>query len=541
MKNKLIALLLGGAMVVSLLAGCGNTSTDEGTSAEADNSVQEKEEAMDDQDVGEEVQEEDKYTEKITFTMTGVNTEAGVDYDTSAVGPYIRDKFNVDFEILPNGADGAAERFAIEATSGELADLNMWGGFDWPSYYEYVNQGLFAPLPDGWEQRWPNLYNMVGKSGYLESLEVDGKTYGYLHSIYGMMTDVEVATAHNSLYLRRDLAEQVGMNDLCADDTITISELKEYLQKVKEAGLVDRPVLGGINADILLMFRRVFGIPDDDFYVDGGSYEWQPNHANYAEMISTVQEWYQEGLLDPDYYNDTTVDYERETFYSGQTPCMYSPADPGSIQAVTQLEGYEEGSGFGDVAVMCVTDDDGNIFASQIGNYWLCTVFSPNTDEATMERMLDIIDWACTEEGSVITHVGVEGSEWQYAEDGTVESLTGEEYYPGFLAYFMLGWCADDLVASGMMTPPDKKPLVEHCRELYAVRSSGTVFPLPQEYMVYSGELKTAYYGAVNLKNMAVQIICNGEDVESAIAEYKEANRDIWEPLLNDLNAQVGN
>lgn len=539
MRKRWIALLLGSVMTVSMLAGCGSAPAAGGTGAGESSPAQEKEETQKENAPEAEGQEAGGYADKISFTMTGVNTEAGVDYEAAVVGQYIRDKFNVEFEVLPNGADGAAERFAIEATSGELADLNMWGGFDWPSYYEYVDQGLFAPLPEGWEERWPNLYKMVEKSGYLESLEVDGQTYGYLHSIYGMMTDVEVATSHTSLYLRRDLAEQVGMNDLCADDTITISELKEYLQKVKEAGLVDRPVLGGTNGDILLMFKRAFGMPEEDFYVDGGSYEWLPNHENYAKMISAVQEWYQEGLLDPDFYNDTTTDYERETFYSGQTPCMYSPADPGSIQAVTQLEGYEEGSGFGNVAVVCVTDDDGNVFASEIGNYWLCTVFSPGTDEATMERLLDIVDWACTEEGSVITHVGIEGSEWQYAEDGTVENLTGEEFYPEFLAYFMLGWCVDDLTASGMMTPPDKKPMVEHCRDLYAVRASGTVFPIPQEYMIYSGELKTAYYGAVNLKNMAIQIICNGEDVESGLTDYKEANRSIWEPFLEDLNAQI--
>ena len=536
MKKKLMALLLSGAMAVSLLAGCGGApAEDDSSGGEAPAQEESSREAAPEEEDGE--PETDPYAEKVSFTMTGVNTEAGVDYESSAVGQYIRDKFNVEFEILPNGSDGSAERFAIEAASGELADLNMWGNFNWPAYYEYVDQGLFAPLPEDWKERWPNLYNMVEKSGYMESLEVDGRTYGFLHSIYGMLTDVGVATAHTSLYLRTDLADQVGMTDLYADDTITVSELKEYLQKVKEAGLVDKPVLGGSNDSVLLMFRRVFGIPDDDYYLNGGNYEWLPNHEKYAAMISEVQKWYQEGLLDPDFYNDTTDDYHQELFYSGQIPCMYNSADPGNIQDVTKMVGYETGSGFGNVAVVYVTDDEGNIFANEIGNYWLGSVFSPNTDEATMERLLDITDWACTEEGSVITHIGIEGSEWKYNDDGTVEMLTGEQFYPEYLAYFMLGWCADDLVASGRMTPPDNKPMIDHCKELYRLRAEGTVFPLPQGYITYNGELKTAYYGAINLKNLAVQIICNEEDVESALENYKEENRGIWEPLLDDLNA----
>ena len=538
MKKKLIALLLSGAMAVSLLAGCGSApAEDDNSSGEAPAQEESSEEVAPAKEDEEPEAEADRYAGKISFTMTGVNTEAGVDYESCSVGQYIRDKFNVEFEIIPNGWDNSVERFAIEATSGELADLNMWLGFDWPSYYEYVDQGLFAPLPENWKERWPNLYNMVEKSGYMESLEVDGRTYGFLHSVYGLMTDIGTATSHTSLYLRTDLADQVGMTDLYADATITISELKEYLQKVKEAGLVEKPALGGKNEHILLMFRRIFGIPDDDYYLDGDNYEWLLNHENYAAMLSEMQKWYQEGLLDPDFYSDTTSNYHQELFYNGQTPCMYNDGDAGSIMGVMGMTGYEEGSGFGNVAVVCVTDDEGNIFANETGNFWLGSVFSPNIDEATMERLLDITDWACTEEGSIVTHIGLEGSEWEYNDSGTVEMLTGETFYPEFLGYFMLGWCSDDLVASEMMTTPDKKPMLERCMELYRLRASGTLFPIPQEYIIYNGELKTAYYGAVNLKNLALQIICNGEDVESTLANYTEENRSIWEPFLDDLNA----
>ena len=239
MRKKLVALFLGSMMAVSLLAGCGGTASDGGDGTGSTSPIQTE------GDNGEAVPEEadgagetDRYAETVSFTMTGVNTEAGVDYGSSAVGQCIRNKFNVEFEVLPNGVDGAKERFAIEATSGELADMNMWLNFDWSTYYEYVDQGLFAPLPEDWKERWPNLGNMVEKSGYLESLEVDGRTYGFLHSVYGMLTDVGVATAHTSLYMRTDLADQVGMEGLCEDGTITISELKEYLQKVKAAGVI---------------------------------------------------------------------------------------------------------------------------------------------------------------------------------------------------------------------------------------------------------------------------------------------------------------
>ncbi len=153
MRKKLVALFLGSMMAVSLLAGCGGTASDGGDGTGSTSPIQTE------GDNGEAVPEEadgagetDRYAETVSFTMTGVNTEAGVDYGSSAVGQCIRNKFNVEFEVLPNGVDGAKERFAIEATSGELADMNMWLNFDWSTYYEYVDQGLFAPLPEDWKR-----------------------------------------------------------------------------------------------------------------------------------------------------------------------------------------------------------------------------------------------------------------------------------------------------------------------------------------------------------------------------------------------------
>ena len=122
MRKKLVALFLGSMMAVSLLAGCGGTASDGGDGTGSTSPIQTEE--------ADGAGETDRYAETVSFTMTGVNTEAGVDYGSSAVGQCIRNKFNVEFEVLPNGVDGAKERFAIEANSGELAEKNMWRNFD---------------------------------------------------------------------------------------------------------------------------------------------------------------------------------------------------------------------------------------------------------------------------------------------------------------------------------------------------------------------------------------------------------------------------
>lgn len=52
-------------------------------------------------------------------------------------------------------------------------------------------------------------------------------------------------------------------------------------------------------------------------------------------------------------------------------------------------------------------------------------VFSYKCSDAVMERVLAVMDWALTEEGAAQTFYGVEGIDYTWKEDGTINQING--------------------------------------------------------------------------------------------------------------------
>lgn len=59
-------------------------------------------------------------------------------------------------------------------------------------------------------------------------------------------------------------------------------------------------------------------------------------------------------------------------------------------------------------------------------NYWSSLIFSPDISEENFERIMDLIDWTCTEEGQTICNMGIEGVDWEY-QDGEAVSILPED------------------------------------------------------------------------------------------------------------------
>ena len=521
MRKKLVALALIGAMTLALLTGCGKAQGGSNASGEV---------------AGEQDSTGEKYDEKISFTLTGINTMVGEDYDDEFM-QMLEEKFNVDITVLNNEFDGSNERFTTAVIGGNLADNNLWLDFSFNAYYEYVDQGLFAPLPEDWETQWPNLAHMVELSGYKDLLEVDGRTYGYTHAKVGNMSEFSNSELP-CVYFRTDWAAQVGMPDMGADGTITLDELKEYVEKCEDAGLASKPAIGGESNCIRWLFASTHGVPYSDYAVVDGEYIWAPTHENYATMLETMQTWVADGLIDADFYSKTGTEYHDE-FTSGQRSVWVGNGDGGT--ATTTLRYVMERCAVEEkvVGLAMVEDADGNVWGYKVPNYWLGSVFAPDIEEETMARILDIVDWACTQEGQISVMKGVYGLDWDYNEDGTINILDPAGY-GSWVVFFMLGYCGEDVEYSPLNTSldPDMMKIV---KALYDMRVEDTYYEVPQAYEIYVGDLKNTYTGTVNVANMVVQVACGKEDPAAALEKFIEDNRGLWEPLLDDVNKAAGN
>lgn len=544
--KKLIALLLCGLLSMSLLTGCGDNGSKEPDGTQGKENQQENQQ----EERGPEDQESEmsEYGETIPFTYTSYYSvyqmNSGVDYVEDPLYQYILNKFNIEPEMWACEDSDAKEKMQTWVNTETMPDC-MWNHlFSLSSYYEYVDQGLLQALPEGWESRWPNIEYAIKASGMADVLKVDGKTYAIPHPIFGLYTEpVEGAMVDNTILFRKDLAEQVGMADFGSDYTVTVSELKEFLEKVKESNTVPIMLEGG---DFFMArgFCDAFGLPESGTTIieteEGFKFTPDAEKATYEKMLTELQGWYQNGLIDTDYFTKSSQD-SINSFAAGQAAALYyasSPADIARIRSMYEGATGEDGTNVLGAAVM--TADDGSLAITMMYNYWSATMFSPATDEKTLERILDLTDWLCSEEGNTSLFCGIPGVDWGYDEEGAPylsETNAGDRNIE-FSPFMNLGWCMDEFAFSGLIGDVEESD-IEACKEALSIRRNASeLYKVSDHYSTHKSELKSNY--SFPLDEKIKEIICGNVDVENTWNEYVDENRNIWEPLINELNEAYG-
>lgn len=520
--KKVLAMMLCVVLALSALTGCGSASKKEEASSQG----------------------AANYDKELDLSVTSFyslyNTTLGIDYTEDPLYQYVCEKFNVTLDFWAQEDASSAEKVRTWVNTGSMPDLTLYSAFNLAEYYEYIDQGLLAPLPDGWEETWPNVAKLVKASGLENLLKVDGQTYAIPHSVFGNFLELSSGVGHTSLWYRKDWAEQVGMSDLGDDYTITISELKEYLEKVADAGIAPNPTIGASPAAMHDVFQLVNGVSTQTWEEEESGFEWVPNSDGFTDAIAMEQEWYEAGLIDPDYYNQNDAYYATQ-FSSGQLAAMWYGGACMVYQE--QIEAYlkafpeiDKETAYEQLGMAALVADDGTSHMSAGYNFWTCSVISPNCDETKVERILDMLNWFAGFEGQLSVELGVPGEHWEYDSNGKAVSLLeeGERYVEQESGIFELwGYCGDDLAYSGI-DPLRDQIAIDTANAIYDVKLKGVAFGPSDTYSAHQSEAKSVY--SVDFDSKVTEIVCNGTDVETEWAKFVEENKSIWEPLLNELN-----
>ena len=546
--KRTLALLLSLTLLVGLLAACGGgsgssqgASTAGSTGAGSTSKTESTAPADDDEGGGE---TEASSGERISFTMAGINTLPDEDYTSDDFYQFMSDKFNVDVEVWANEASSANEKFNLAVNAGTLPDVITWYSYQREDIVNYADQGLLTPLPDGWETRWPNVAHLIGVSGYQDALTVDGQVYAIPHSVYGNFLEMDSIPTNFAFYYQKALAKEVGMDSFGDDYTVTLSELKEYLEKVGEAGLVEKPVLGGTYYADIEMLSYVTKLRTETAYKtdsDGWVFGPEYNLDTYVQNTQTLRDWYQEGLIDPDFYVKDTSEY-RTMFYTGDMAALADGTSPDFLGGPTGLWAEWEAAGEGrngkeDIGMAYVTADDGTYSASQVGNYWTMVVFGADVDPDVQARILDIIDWLSSKEGQSALQLGIPEVDWTYDADGKIEVINkyGTDVdYKAVGLFRTFGFCDDDFAFSG--TNPALDPeAVTQVADLYDVKRDATVFyPLNLDYIFFSSDNK-ANLGTMDMGVKMTELVTSTDDIRTSLQEYIDGFRVSWEPMMEEL------
>lgn len=506
MKNlkKVTAMALSGTMVLPMMAGASVNAA-----------------------------EETAYEEHLSVSI-GVIGDDNVDYNDEFLA-WLEEKFNCDIELWNTGS---GEKTSLLINAGTMPDTMNVDDISVSGLHEYAEQGLIQELPEGWREQYPNLFAMSDKSGETDPNMVDGDDYAIIHSVFGNFLEIDPIPTHLTISFRKDLAEEVGMADLGSDYTITESEAKAYLDALKENNLIAMPYLGSdiANTGIWHWASYLTGCCTKPFYDNGEEWVWTPATDEYKEMIAKIRDWYQNGYVDPDIYVKSGDDY-KAAFYSGQLPMLYGSGPAFTLQTnVEQYIANTEGGQAEDIGFAHIVCDDGSSYINGVGNSWTCNLFSPECSEENMHRILAIMDWVSSEEGQISTQVGIPGVDWQYAEDGETIQVINQPEYNSIKVLYLLGYCGDDFAFAPVENGTTEEQYIETVKELYALKADGTVFISDPNYNNFQSESMDNY--SVDRVSKACEIAYGEEDIDTAWDAYVEEQRALWEPLLNDLNAE---
>lgn len=86
----------------------------------------------------------------VSFTINAGHTNSEMDYTSDALYQFISDKFNFDFEVYPVSKDSQKEKIMTWVNGGTMPDSVTMRDFDYQWYVSSAEQGLLAPLPEGW-------------------------------------------------------------------------------------------------------------------------------------------------------------------------------------------------------------------------------------------------------------------------------------------------------------------------------------------------------------------------------------------------------
>lgn len=400
-RKRMTALLMTVVMTVSvLMAGCGNAGAAAGTGTESAAAE------------GSTVNASDSSREEISVTM--MITEAATQEmpETSPVTEAVREKFNINLELLIVPGSDYTTKKSTTLASNSMPDIIS--GMTIDEVKQYASSGMFLNLDD-YKDYAPDYYALVeGEDRKIETnkLRVNGGLYQFQK-----LEKYRVALS-SALAVRMDLLKEQNI-----PVPGTFEEYYDALLKIKEThpemyGFSSRNgtnyllgqfaySLGTGGFPLFNTTRGMYLEPESDTYIYG------PADEKFTRVVEFMRQAYADGILDPDY---ATMDKDTmfEKLSSGKLMSVY---DNNSFVGRTYnpaLREIDENAYFDILEPMA--DQDGKTRSYRYTKDWTDNIAVVSSQTKYPERIVEMMNWLYTEEGSMISNFGVEGVHYDLAE-----------------------------------------------------------------------------------------------------------------------------
>lgn len=311
---------------------------------------------------------------------------------------------NTQIEFIHPTQGREDQDFNILIKSGSLPDLIEKNFLRYPQGPTWaIENGIIMPLDECIEQYSPNYKKVLE-----EHPEWDRQvtTADGTHYTYAWFRGDESLLFWMGPQIRSDLLEQA---QLPAPETI--SDWEVMLRKFKEMGV--KYPLSGDNWQLHECFSGAYGFVMN-YYQDDGVVKHGLFAPECKEYLALLAKWYQEGLLDPEFFSQTESTLQAKII-AGDVGSYIGSA--GGMMGKSLSELRKQGASLMGVKYPVLHRGDLPEFVNQNYAYYPDTSVALSAQCRDVEAAARLLDYGYSQEGHMLYNFGIEGVSYTM-EDG---------------------------------------------------------------------------------------------------------------------------
>ena len=344
------------------------------------------------------------FNEKITLEMMGRRSPIQPKWEDMGFFQEMEKKTNISFKFRTSAGDDYTQAKQLAFASLDLPDLFYGGELTPMEEADYGAQGLLIPLEDLIEKYAPNFKKLMEEDPTIRpSITAPD---GHIYALPGI--DQNITSKTPIMWLNGKWMEALG-----AEKPKTMDEFYELLVafQEKDPGNVGEviPITANDPADLRLGLLPNFGIVQNDgIYEDNGVVKFAWIQPEFKEYLKFMHRLYDEKLLDNQMFSHTWEQFVAKGNRVGVLSTW--PIVQVGFHDVTEALNYPV------LAPMTSATNDKKLV---VGMHEIrrgrAAITSKNPyPEATMRW----IDHAYSEEGTILSRLGIEGETFIWNEEG---------------------------------------------------------------------------------------------------------------------------
>jgi len=404
--KQVISILIIVFLMGSLLIGCTGNGSDKTSDVqsinEGNDSSSNNNENTDDKKEEDVAEQKNDETIKLTYWATLNNNAATVISNLGEV-EMVKEwlsKFNVEVTFKHPPAGQEREQFNLIIASRDLPDLIEYNWLSYPGGPEKaISDNIIIKLNELVDNYAPNFKNVLETNELINKQVRTDEGSLYVFPAYsGSKYHIS-----GGLMLRKDWLDDLGLSV-----PETVEEWTNVLTKFKEEKGSPAPFTA--DAGTILNVEGVFNDPfkiGKDFYLDNGKVKYGPMEPRYKEFLQLMHDWYENGLLDPDFAaNDSKAIDSR--IIEGQSGALFTYIGGGMGK---YLNAMKDDPKFDMVAAQYPVMNKGDKpqFVLRPWEYRGDGSVAITTANKYPERSAELIDYLYSEEGALLKNFGIEG------------------------------------------------------------------------------------------------------------------------------------